>query len=461
MNPVAFLKSKAGAADSTRRRYIHAVLWSVVAAVASRSITLCTTIACARFLGKAGFGQFGIVQNTANMVAVLAALGLGITATRYIADLRERDPERAGRIVGMAWLMGVVSGLILTAVSIVSAPWMARELLHAGNLAGPLRIASALVFLNSLLAFQNGALAGFEAFKRLATINIISGLISVPLIVIGVWKFGLYGAVTGTALAQGVNWLLNERLLVKECRRAGIRISTKGALREMEVFWSFSLPALLGSLSTAPVFWFCSVLIVRSRNGFDQMALYSGADRWRLAILFIPTALFQSALPMLSNMHKSNPEGYDRVAKANLWVNMAVVVLPILGIAALSPQIMSTYGKGFRSGWPVLAVICIGTLPEALNTIFGYPLIAKGRMWARFWYDILLTLVLLGMAMWMIPSHGAFGYAIAYIVAFSVTSAALYIDILVTRSRITVADSSIPFAVVEPAVIAPAAVPER
>jgi O-antigen/teichoic acid export membrane protein len=425
-------QAQRGDPGTVRRRFSSAIAWNILASVVSRAMVLLAAIVCARYLGKDGYGRFGIVQTTANMVASLASLGLGMTATRYIADLREHDRERAGRIIGLTWTVTVVSAALATLISLLTARQMATAIIHAPELTGAVRIASALVFLNALLAYQNGALFGFEAFRKLAVINSIAGAAMLPMVLVGVWRWGLDGAVAGTAAALAINWWLNERLLHGECRREGIRIRIREGFRETTVFWRFSLPALLGAVVTAVVLWWCTVLIVRSPHGFAQMAMFSASDRWRLAILFIPVALFRSALPLMANLHEKNRAGYRQVARAHLVLNLMVILLPVAAICALAPFIMGMYGPGFRSGWPVLAVCCMATVPEALNTIFGYPLIATGRMWTRCMFDIALSAILLSLGLLLIPARGAMGYAIAYLITYSLISLGLY---LVTRER--------------------------
>jgi O-antigen/teichoic acid export membrane protein len=403
-------------------------------------MTLLTAIVCARFLGRNGFGRFGIVQSTANMVSALAALGLGITATKYVADLRHRDPERAGRIIGLTWTVAAAAGAAAALISLMTARPMTAILIHAPELTNSVRIASVIVFLNAMLAYQNGALLGFEAFRGLARVNLAAGLVSLPVIAFGVWRWDVNGAVTGTAVSLAVSWWLNERLLKEECRKARIPIRIRRGFEEMTVFWNFGLPALLGAVVNAPVLWLCSVWMVRAPHGFSQMALYSATDRWRLAILFIPTALFRSALPMLANLHQHNRDAYRRVARANLGLNLMIVTVSLIGVVSLSPWIMESYGSGFRSGWPVLILFCIGTIPEALNTILGYPLIASGRMWVRCGFDVALSAILLVLGARLIPFYGARGLAYAYFTAYSTISIGLY---FVTRSSEAVPDSVI------------------
>ena len=54
-----------------------------------------------------------------------------------------------------------------------------------------------LLFLGGINGAQTGALSGFEAFKAIARINLISGALTFPLMVAGAWHWGVAGAVWG------------------------------------------------------------------------------------------------------------------------------------------------------------------------------------------------------------------------------------------------------------------------
>ena len=53
--------------------------------------------------GQEGFGALGMIQSTAGMLGVLAGLGLGITATKYVSELRRLDPLRARQSAPPGW----------------------------------------------------------------------------------------------------------------------------------------------------------------------------------------------------------------------------------------------------------------------------------------------------------------------------------------------------------------------
>src|SRR6516164_6532335 len=205
-----------------RGRFVVGAFWSVAGAMISRGFLLAASVVCARFLGKEGFGTLGMIQSTAGMFGILAGLGLGITATKYVSELRRLDPLRTGRVLALSAAAAFVSGSVVTVAVILLAPYLAQYVLAAPQLAGPLAIGAGLVFFGALTGAQTGALAGFEAFQTIARVNIYAGLVSFPLIVLGVWRGGLKGATWGSVGALAINWALSHRALRKECVKAGI-----------------------------------------------------------------------------------------------------------------------------------------------------------------------------------------------------------------------------------------------
>jgi O-antigen/teichoic acid export membrane protein len=412
---------------SLRDRFASGVLWSLSAALLSRGFNLAASIACARLMGPTAFGELGMVQSTIAAFGAFSSLGLGLTATQYVARYRSCDPERAARVLRMSSVVSFGAGALLAGLLTLFSRALAGRVLAAPGLAAPLKLGSAIVLANAVISYQSGALAGFEAFRALARSNFASGLLSFPLIVVGAWRGGVRGAVIGTAASLAVNILINQRILRRECSRARIPLGPRPWRREAPVFWSFSMPAFLASIAVAPALWASHALLVRGPGGYDQLGLYSAADRWRLAVLFLPTTVFKAVLPMLSRLEgQADRAAYRTVNRANLALNLGLVALPAAALSCLAVPVMASYGPAFRPGWPILAVLAVGTIPEALNTVFGYPLVAGHRMWARFGFDLLLAVVLWGLGAALIPRWGAAGLAAAYVAAFTASSAGLY-----------------------------------
>jgi O-antigen/teichoic acid export membrane protein len=191
-------------------RLAKGMFWSVAGAVISRGLMLVATVLVARMLGKKGYGELGMIQSTVGMFGVFAGFGLGLTATKHVAEFCRSDPDRAGRIIGLSELVAIVTGGLMALGLFIFAPWLAEHTINAPQLAGVLRISSLILFINALIGAQTGALSGFEAFKTIAYVNLFVGLISFPILVFGTWFGGLTGAVWALAINLGVNWLLNQ-----------------------------------------------------------------------------------------------------------------------------------------------------------------------------------------------------------------------------------------------------------
>jgi O-antigen/teichoic acid export membrane protein len=137
------------------------------------------SLACAKLLGKVGFGELGIIRNTISTMGIFAGLGLGVTATKHIAEFREKDVERTARIIQLCLWVAVFSGAFMTLVLMLGSSVIAENVLAAPHLAPSLLLGALLLFVYAYDGAQKGILAGFEAYRQSAVIHIIGGMTTV------------------------------------------------------------------------------------------------------------------------------------------------------------------------------------------------------------------------------------------------------------------------------------------
>ncbi len=302
-------------------RLAKGVFWSMAGAVISRGMMLAATVFVARMLGKTVFGELGMIHSTVGMFGVFAGFGLGLTATKHVAEFRQSDPARAGRIIGLSGVFAMVTGGLMALGLFVFAPWLAEHTINATHLSGVLRIGALILFINALNGAQTGALAGFEAFKTIAHVNLFVGLVSFPILISGAYFGGLTGTVWALTINLGVNWLLNHVALRKEARRYNVPFTFRDCSRERSVLWTFSLPAAISSSLVVPVTWACSALLVNQPDGYSEMGIFSAANQWYVMMLFIPSILGSVMLPILSERLGQND---DRQSKKLLILSIKI-----------------------------------------------------------------------------------------------------------------------------------------
>lgn len=366
-------------------RLARGVFWSMAGAVISRGLMLAATVLVARMLGKTVYGELGMIQSTVGMFGAFAGFGLGLTATKHVAQFRQSDPGRAGRIIGLSGLFAILAGSLMALGLLIFAPLFAEHAINAPHLSGVLRIGALMLLVSAVNGAQTGALAGFEAFKTIAYVNLFVGLISFPILVLGAYFGGLTGAVWALAINLGFNWLLNHLALRKESRRHNVPFTLRECSRELPVLWAFSMPAALSGVVVGPVNWACAALLVNQPDGYNEMGIFSAANQWYSMLLFLPSLLGQVVLPVLSErLGQTDTRQSKKTLVLAIKMN-ALLVFPLVLLASIaSPFIMNLYGEGFGSGWPTLVVVLLTAGLLAVQMPVGQIITASGKMWLGF-----------------------------------------------------------------------------
>lgn len=396
-------------------RLARGMFWSMAGAVISRALILLATMLVARLLGKTGYGELGMIQSTVGMFGVFAGFGLGLTATKHVAELRQSDPERVGRILGLSTLVACFTGGLMALGLMVFAPWLAEHTINAPHLTGQLRIGAVILFFSALNGAQTGALSGFEAFRVIAKVNFLVGIISFPLLLLGAFYGGLTGAVWALALNLLCNWLFNNLALRREAARHNVLITFSKCFKEKPVLWRFSLPAALSGVVFGPAKWVCGALLVNQPDGYGEMGIFNAANQWSAAILFLPGLLAQVVLPLLSSLNDgSSAHQYNKVLRSNIWLNGGVATVVVTPIIIFSSQIMSSYGIGFEQGANVLRIMAITAILVSVNSVVGSSIASMGKMWFGFLFNSLWALVLVGSTIFFIKiGYKSYGLALA------------------------------------------------
>lgn len=406
-------------AQTDARRFGAGAAWNLAAAVFGQGSTFALGIALANVLGVAGFGAYAIVQNTALTLITVATLASGLTASKFVAELRRVDPARAGRVLGLASVVSTVTSVCAAGGLVLGAPFIATSALGNADLAPALAIVAISVWFGIATAWQLGALAGFEAYPSIAAAALTGGAVTVIGGIGGGLAAGLRGALIGGAFGAAVRfghvaWLLRRQLIAHD---VAIRYREIG--REGPLLLHFALPAALSGLLATPALWLASAVVIRQPDGQTQLAFFAAANAMRTLVLFLPQVVNGVALPMLSHVKGFEESGrFAGLFWRNVLVTAVLVGAGAIGIATAGSHLLSLYGPRFVGAYPVLVVLMISAVSEGV-ALAAYQLIqSEGRMW---WSLLGLVLprdvIAVSLAIALVPSMGAMGLAVAFAVA--------------------------------------------
>ncbi len=401
-------------------RIAQGTFWQFAGTALAKLIVLVSGIVCAHILGKTEYGELNMVRSTINMFAVFGFAGMGVTATKFIAEYRVSDKQHIGSIVLLTNNFAFLTGLIVTVAILLLANFLAYNTLNAPHLKSSIQVGAILLFVSVLNGAQQGILAGFESFKVIA-INTFWGSISESIfMIIGGYYFGVPGAILGYGSGFFILYLLNSSAIRKLLRREQIdhRLSSFRK-KDISLLYKFSLPAALSSMIVAPVLWIARTMLVRS-SGFGELAVYEAADQWRIMILFIPAAICQVVLPILSSIVNDGNEKFWRVLRFNILLNAVVSLLLAICISLLSIYIVPLYGEGFTDPWP-LVFLAASTVFNSVSTVVGVSIQSRSKMWIGLLFNIVWGIMVVCFAcLFLHLNMGAKGIALAILCAYAI-----------------------------------------
>lgn len=368
--------------DIIKNRFRNSALlkdssWSLIGNIVGKGFSLIAGIVVARCLGKEVYGEYGIIKSTLLMIALFSSFGLGISATKFIAEAKENCPSKLRSIeLSCNIITLIVSGII--AILVFFFAERIAMLIEAPHLNNILRWSAFAIVLNAINTTQIGVLGGFKAYKITARNNIIAGiatfLATIPLTVI----YGFIGAIIALLFSLAINCLINRISIRKMLPKEEEKIDRQ----QLKTIITFSLPVALQESSYSITSWLASFVIIKYSN-YGELGICSAATQWAAVLAFVPGALRNVALSHFSSVN-NNVDRSKVILKRLLQINFLSTMLPCMLIWIFSGIICSFYGENFVGLQGVLNIMAFGAVINSLSNILTQELIALNRNWFLF-----------------------------------------------------------------------------
>jgi O-antigen/teichoic acid export membrane protein len=396
--------------------------------------TFIAIVLVAKILGKETFGEFGLVRSTAMTFVTFSSFGIGLTATKYIAEFLNLDKERVGRIIGLNYLLSIFMTLIVTGILYFIIPELCRTVLNAPTLVNEMRWGALSLFLMTFMSTQVGIMLGFQDFKGQACVALIVGFVTVPVYFIGTKFIGLHGAILALLVVTFINVIINSIFIFRNVKRHGLRYSFHDAYKELPILWRFSLPVVLCSMIPSAGVWICQMIQRSQPNGAGELGIYFALMSLYSIVMFLPNMFVNVMIPMTSEIlsqHKSNQ--FRKMIFVHSCFNIFIVSIIIFPIIFFSKQIMMCFGNDFIIDFKIMFLFGIYCLLSAFFGIIYTIMISTGHAWLNFAAIIIGTVMMLCFAYPFIANLGTLGLFLTMIMDVLTRSIFYVICILFLR----------------------------
>lgn len=351
--------------------------WALTGNAIGKFCALIAGIVVARLLGKDIYGEYSVIRNTLFIVAVFSTLGLGYTATKFVAEYAQRSG--VSRLIEKLNRITLCTSGIIALILFVAAEKCA-VLLKAPDLGPAIRLLAAIVVFNAVTTTQIGVLAGLKAFRELSVNNIFSGLVTLAATGLLTCMYDFQGALWALLIAQVFNCILNYRSvkkIVPAFRKT--EFPEKGVTKKII---GFSIPIALQESLYSLSHWGVLVLMANF-SSYGQIGINAAVFQWINLLMFVPAVLRNVILAHLAGLPEHGRERRNTI-KWMLGVNFLCTIIPTCLIAACSKWIVEFYGPSFSAMQTVLLIGILSTIFNSVTGVFNQEFISLGKNWTVF-----------------------------------------------------------------------------
>ena len=398
------------------RKVSSGIIWSFIGTIGSRLLIFMTYVAIARILKKQGFGELGMIRSTVDMFSTFAGLGLGVTATKFVSEFSMKDKIKAGRIIRMSYLISWVTGIVVAGLIFIYAEPLAAVSLKSRELIRDLQFGGLAILFYSVNGVQNGILLGLEKFKSISRINLIGGLVNIPVAISLSLFFGVAGAVIALASNAVVICVIGFVEVRKAAGAYGINVNERGFTKELNVLFSYSLPAVLSGGLVLPVNWFCNAFLVELPNGYQQLGIYNAALNIMLVVTVINGMIGQAFLPyVVKNLENTNKK-FEMANNYLPWIVGIFISLPFMYVPELGNLL---FGRDYAGDMLKSSIVLVmfTTVIVAHRQGIARNFTARGYMWWSLITNLVWGIMAL-VSMYFLKPYGAIGRSAAYAIAY-------------------------------------------
>lgn len=343
----------------------------------------------ARNLQPQGFAAYGYFQMTVAMLTTYAAMGLGVTASRYFAEF-ERD--RGGDSAPIGTLLALSLFLAATAFMIVLL--LPGAWLHAG-----LPVPQWLIALGVAIAVAGvvpgGGILGLEKYRQASIVSLLSAIVMLGMAWLAARSKSPILAMWGIVGGAGVQLVGQLVVIVFTTGWQAVSDSCRWTRREIRKLAGFAGPMFLVSILAGSGTWIVGRLILAD-SGERNFAAYSIGLQWFALGLLLPGMVSRVLLPSLVRSRGGDAKGLVRTGIA---MAMAPALAMVLAGLVLAPSLIRLYGNEYSEFSFVIPVfLWIALMSAPVNTV-GNAIVAKNGQiaWLCFsaisFVALLLTLI--------------------------------------------------------------------
>lgn len=398
------------------------ISWLFLDKILRMSVGLVVGVWLARYLGPAQFGQFSYAIAFVGMFAVFAEFGLNGIVVRNVV----REPEATNTILGTAFVMQLLGGLLAVVLIAVTIFWLHPKDEFTRIIVGILSLS--LIFKSTDVIkywFESQVQSRYAvwvenaAFILMAAVK-VSMILGNANLIIFVWI--TLAETLLVAIGLLAIYALQGERIVSWCPRI-----ERGILLLKD-----SWPLFLAGLAVT-IYMRVDIIMLDQMIGSNEVGIYSAATRLSEIWYFIPVAIMSSVAPSIIRQHNVDRKLYvKRLYSLYFYMSWFAVFVSTLIYLYSDELVMVLYGKEYGMAAKVLSVHMWASIAVFMGVASSQYLLVEHLQIISLYRTLIGLLCNVLLNLFLIPIAGAMGAAISTLISYFVS---VYSLVLFKRTR--------------------------
>ena len=370
-----------------------------------------TSKALAIFVGANGMAFVGNFRAFLNVVENFSLLGIQNAIVKYVSEY-QHDKSKLKSVLATFGLLLLTSSIVISLVLIFGANYLSKEIFHHSEIYSFVFYVLAIVFpLYVFSTFCISVVNGFQEYKKVIYIQIISSSIALLFSVFLIYYYNTFGALISLVLAPVFVFFVSLFYL-----RNVISFSDVFSFQSFDFLVVKNLSEYVLMALVSGVIGSFVLLEIRTDvieiTGLKNAGIYEGLQRISsYYLLFISSIMAIYFYPKLAEQNSNT--------KA-IILNYLKTIIPVFAIGlgliyVLRKFIIQTlFSTEFETMESLFLWQLVGDLLKAVSLIFGTILIATKQTKAFIITEIISLFIMYYSTNWMLHAIGIDGIVIAH-----------------------------------------------
>jgi len=371
----------------------------------------------AEIVGEAGIAKIGSLRNLLEMLGSFASLGVFSGVVKYVAEYKD-DKEQLQKLFSTVFVFTILGTVVVSIVLFFFAGYLSTTIFDSSDYTYLIKLLAVIIPFISMYRAFNGIVNGLSRYKKLASIDIFSYILSVALTVALLLSHNIDGALIAIAITPALQFFVLLFIFIK-------------VLREYVKFskLSFRIPMAKELLAFSLMSFFSTVLLnyveidirvmIQKRITMADAGIWTAMTNISKNYMVFSSAVFTLyVLPKFAGIHNRTD------FKAELF-NIYKTLLPLFGVGMLLIYFLRDYViqiiyPDFHAMAPLFKWQLLGDFVRLAAVVLGYQFLAK-KMVRNFIFSELVSLALFyGFSYYLAGIYGIEGVVMAHFLRYIV-----------------------------------------